>query len=576
MSLFCNRLRKGAIWSVLGLGLPGVISCDKTFDLSDISTDITVGGSLTMPIGTTDTLHLSRLIDLTDKLKIDETGAYALESDGTLSVEVAEVDGIRISDLSGEPVEVPLSVPGLGDASVGRFPLSLPVSETMKVNSEVDVPDEVERISKIEFDPITTHLRLDLSLADANAFSKLGNLRVEDFEFRFPKMIVFAPGIAGMNYATNTLHLDRNFSAGGNMDIPLPVIGLVGLPEVAGGKLTFVDAIPCSGTLKADAANISASDFDGFMLTIEFVVPEFDINRVEGTVNTSINIDADRIAMGELPDLLTDENTEININAVCISVDVENPTGIPFDASLLLTALDKSGNPINEQVRADVPVAKAADYGTPTVSKLWLTNSETMQAPAGYKKVLVPNLNRLIGKVPEYISVEPTAKADCSQEHFIELCRSYNTKVEYGVNMPFDFGENSKIVYRETVDNLYSDLDGIAGKVPALEVDADFFSTIPLELKLTVTPYDISGNDMSEVLDYTEELTLEPGSETAPLQKRGFELKERVPGALKNLERIEMVVEGDTRTASSVLKPSQYLLVKMKAKLPEGLTITED
>ena len=48
-----------------------MISCDSDFDLSNINTDITVGGSIAAPIGATDTLTLSRLIDLTDNLKVE-------------------------------------------------------------------------------------------------------------------------------------------------------------------------------------------------------------------------------------------------------------------------------------------------------------------------------------------------------------------------------------------------------------------------------------------------------------------------------------------------------------------------
>lgn len=74
-----QTLKRGGAAVVACMGLAGLmISCDSDFDLSNINTDITVGGSIAAPIGATDTLTLSRLIDLTDNLKVDENGAMLL------------------------------------------------------------------------------------------------------------------------------------------------------------------------------------------------------------------------------------------------------------------------------------------------------------------------------------------------------------------------------------------------------------------------------------------------------------------------------------------------------------------
>lgn len=92
------------------LGLSCVISCDDSYDFSNISTEMNIGGSLSAPIGETDTLRLSRIIDLTEELQVDEHGAYALQSDGNISVQIAEVEKVHIQRLSPDLVEVPLPV----------------------------------------------------------------------------------------------------------------------------------------------------------------------------------------------------------------------------------------------------------------------------------------------------------------------------------------------------------------------------------------------------------------------------------------------------------------------------------
>lgn len=109
-----QTLKRGGAAVVACMGLAGLmISCDSDFDLSNINTDITVGGSIAAPIGATDTLTLSRLIDLTDNLKVDENGAYALTSNGSTVLDIDRIDHVQIKDLSTTPEYFNFSVPSI-------------------------------------------------------------------------------------------------------------------------------------------------------------------------------------------------------------------------------------------------------------------------------------------------------------------------------------------------------------------------------------------------------------------------------------------------------------------------------
>ena len=142
--------------------------------------------------------------------------------------------------------------------------------------------------------------------------------------------------------------------------------------------------------------------------------------------------------------------------------------------------------------------------------------------------------------------------------------------------MPFDFGENSKIEYTDSFDGIQDDLADIVDKITEMEVYADVTNTIPLNLTLNAVPYDYAGNDMSDRVEITKDLLIEPGNDNTPVQSKEILLKERVKGALKDLDRVEVIINGDTRTANTILKPSQYVIIKMKAKLPQGIAIDLD
>lgn len=569
-------MQKVAFVLVSVAGLVSVCACDDTYDLSNVSTDITIGGNISLPVGSTDTLRLERAIELSGNLKVDENGVYALQSSGSMNMNIAKVDRIHIVGLKPDPVVTDLSVGGIGSEPIEFLPISLPFSEVMTIDQYEEVPTEVESLSAIEIEPIRTELVLDLSLANPAAFAKLRDLRVENFTIHLPKALVFSPGIEGLDYATNVLSFTRQFDALGDMRIPLEITGLKRIPKVVDGKLHFVSEMSFDGELAAVGEGVASNNFSDFKLTVSFEIPDFYVSRIKGTINTNIAISDSEILLRNLPEALMDVKTDVNANIVGFAVEVTNPVGVPFDAQLLLTAQDKAGNPINQQVAVPIKVAKAVDYGIPSVSRLYVTNSQTLAIPQGYDRVIVDNLNKIVGKIPLTVSIRTSIDVDKSQEHFFELGKSYNSQANYVVDVPFDLGAGSHIIYREEIDNLNSDLSDIADKVPAMEVYADIFSTIPLALDVDILPVDIYGNDMSSVLEYTEKISLDPGYENAPSQAKQIVIRELKPGALENLDRIELAVDGGVSASSVFLKPSQYLYLKMRAKLPNGVNIRED
>ena len=107
-SIFQN-CEKAILISSIAL-FPMITSCDDEYDLSDINSDITVGGDIKIPIGETEELTLSRIIDLTDQLYVDKSGAYALTTNGNINFDIAKVPAITIKDFATEPNEVPIEV----------------------------------------------------------------------------------------------------------------------------------------------------------------------------------------------------------------------------------------------------------------------------------------------------------------------------------------------------------------------------------------------------------------------------------------------------------------------------------
>lgn len=569
-------LKKGKIVAALAL-MTSFAACDNSFDLSNINKDMTIGQNLTVPIGTTDTLRLSRLIDETEELKEAEDGSYAIEMTSSVASTVSETEVIRITDLKSTPTNIEVNVPDLGSTPVD-YRLNQHLADKIEVNSKQDVPEEIEKITYIYAESAVGELIFSLDFQNPATYEKISNLKIQDWTIDFPDGLVFAQGIEGMDYATNRLTVNSPLDKNGSLKMQLPILAFHDVPDIdkTDNTVTFIYHIDSKGTLTADCKGVTSADFDGLVFNSDFQVTDFEITKVKGVFDKEMDIATETISLGELPDLLTDENTTVNINTVAMKAEMENPVGMAFDVNLHLSALDANKKVINQQVNVPVTLKPAADFGAPTVTRLWITNNQALTVPEGYELVYVPELNKLIQKVPQYIDITPTVATKKDGEYFIELGHSYDTQIDYDVKLPFDFGENSRIVYTDSFDGLRSDLEDIAGRVNELQVSAEIINAVPLALKASITPYDFEGNDMSDLVEYTRQIELEPAGENAAAQPKEIIIKEKVKGVLKNLERIDLKIDGETRGATSVLKPSQFVLVKLSARIPQGININDD
>lgn len=567
--LFCGLFGTAVILS----------SCDSEYDLSkDISSELNLGGSLGLPLGETDTLKLSRVIELDDVITINDDGAYEIVKSGTLTVNVPEVEKIIVDGMSARPVieDVFDNVPGSDQPS--DFSFTNPLKYFSSIDTEEHVPVNAKKITDMYFEPFNAELSIEFSFNDPTTLSKLENLRLHNFTINFPKFIVFGEGIEGMNYATNIMTINRDIPENGLLKIEIPIVDIAEIPDVdqTTHTIKFTREIEFKGDLSADVKNATRQEMSSMIVTTEFNIPDFEIDRIRGVLAPDIEIDAENIELDNIPDVLTNENTSINVNTVATTMQIENPTGIPYYVDLLFTAFDKNDNKINSEVTARIHIPQAIDFEVSKISKYYITNNSNLKAPEGYELVVIPELNQLIRQIPNYVHLTPTITIDESKEHFSQLGVAYSTSADYDIEMPFDFGENSKIEYTDSFDGIQDDLADIVDKITEMEVYADVTNTIPLNLTLNAVPYDYAGNDMSDRVEITKDLLIEPGNDNTPVQSKEILLKERVKGALKDLDRVEVIINGDTRTANTILKPSQYVIIKMKAKLPQGIAIDLD
>ena len=132
-------------------------------------------------------------------------------------------------------------------------------------------------------------------------------------------------------------------------------------------------------------------------------------------------------------------------------------------------------------------------------------------APAGGTDVRVENLNDLIEKIPDNISLENIVAKALQKEYDIDLGETYHVSTDYFVDAPLKFGENLDIVYRDTINDWNSDIvdNGIEVKVVNVEMNA--INKIPLNLELSAIAIDVNSEEIEGIVAEVSDL-IKPGN----------------------------------------------------------------
>ena len=292
-------------------------SCNSEYDLSkDISTELNLGGSLSLPLGETDTLKLSRVIELDDVITENNEGAYEIAKSGNLDLNVPMMEKITIDGMSANPTieDVFDDAPGMSRPSDFQFTQEL--NYFSNIDTEEKVPVEAKKITSMYFRPFYAELSIQFSFDDQNTLSKLENLRLSDFTIDFPKFIVFGAGIDGMDYTSNILTINEPIPANGILRKLVPIVDIKNIPDVnqTTHTIKFVREIEFKGNVSADVKGATNEEMSSMIVATEFNIPNFEIEKVKGTFIPEIKVNAENLDMGDIPDALANENTSLNVN----------------------------------------------------------------------------------------------------------------------------------------------------------------------------------------------------------------------------------------------------------------------
>ncbi|HIY50073.1 MAG TPA: hypothetical protein H9834_09705 [Candidatus Barnesiella excrementavium] len=568
-------------------GLTGLIltfsSCiDADYDLGkDIDLEVSIGGNLSLPIGQTDTIRLSRMIEEGDVLHVID-GKYVITKSDNIAEDIEAIDEVIIDDFSpnfdpyirdfkASTTELP-QIPGLDMPDIEvAFEANIDTEENFNVNTEL--PAEVKNVKSIKItDNNGQTLQTELSIEISGMPSFLHDIYLAGVKLNLPEVIDF--GIdesqgdlvkSGSSiFISKTIELNQG---SGVVSIPVTVYGFSD-PTVKNGTLILTDAISLEGKVYADKVAIGTEDLTDTQVKVQprldLATPQIRIKEVAGTIVPNVDINTS-VSLSDLPDFLKEEGTSLEVKDLSLNLSVQNPIGAPISTRFQITPLDENGQVVNGNV---VSLALKIAGGQKSTFHI---NRNSPEIESG-------SLTSLLNTIPDQIDIKVTEVKIESEtdDQTISLGKGdYNLDVDYDINVPLEF-DNLSIFYNDTIDNIHSDLSDISDKVKHIELNMQVDNAIPLELSLSIKPYDRNGNPLTG-LTLPDQIMIEaaPNSDgneqSIQSTQVNLTIKEDRANALQELDKLAIQIGGSNQDNHDVtLRPDQFVVVHLSARLPDG------
>lgn len=418
------------------------------------------------------------------------------------------------------------------EASVCTDRISSDIDKEVDLTFDEEVPSEIASIKAIDFTDVVT-VKLEMAVDGLNDLDADVNI---DMNVKLPdflrlKMSENCEGVSSLTLNDdNTLDISVLYNPNRNkgdivvellctsLDFSGAEFGSAGIVPVDSIDLKFIKytgGVSVTGSAYVESADFSSRQLDeigeDIVLDIKFMVDAIKVKSFHGIYDGDIDESNEQIDLdlGDELDFLKDGGNRITLAEPQIEVSLNNSVSVPVDVELTITGRDDNGAAISE-VSAMLKI-HPADYDEKTGeitardTKLFLTSDTSRISKAGYDNVEVPGLATMLdNKIPSVIDLTIKPRIDTGTTHHIDITEAIEFSGEYSVNIPLKF-DDLNICYTDSIEDLSEDLGDVLEKMVNVSfvLKMDLINSLPLNLDLTVLPYDITG----ELIDG---ITVEP------------------------------------------------------------------
>ena len=464
-----------------------------------------------------------------------------------------------------------------------------------------DISSDIKAIHSVSFTPLKVSLSLEWF--KSNAALKFDLKELKDVEITLPSILHVVEGSVSEGWTLtegNKLVAQSVAFNGANMkEIVSFMIDQTQLKDrstIENGELSISpEALHIKMKGGADFVNtgsftMNSNDYMDVRLYIKVGTPGANnktnvvVTRAKGVFDPLINPDVESIDIAsELPDFLKDPEVRVNVSNPTLKFNVypKNNVQIPADVDFYATLHSiKDGQ---DQV-SPVEFPKYTRLYKNTSNVIYFHQDVAPYDPTGLetdapgKKVQtkkVDNISSLISVLPDRIEVDLGANGNDKHirvvgENEVALGQKYSQAVDYTIYVPFEFKNGVTIVYTDETDGMNEDLKDYAAD--GIQISAEAENTIPLDLKATISAYDMYDNLIPGI--QFEEVDVKAGGGTdATAVTTALTIKANLtdPNLLKKLDKLEFKINAASEATSNAthkLVSTQYVQLKnVKLKL---------
>ena len=592
---------------------------DNSYDLSE-DLDLTMGlgsNGLSVPMGNVEKIYLNDILSVDESVKLDAANQYYLVEDGTTNFDftidnvTTKVDNPTLRTDPGKPA-LPFNTVCEILHAAGVSSIPVPADKIFSGEAEgtesmdfsvSDISSDIKAIHSVSFTPLKVSLNLEWF--KSNAALKFDLKELKKVEITLPPILHVVEGSVSEGWTLaegNKLVAQSVAFNGANMkEIVSFMIDQTQLKDcstIENGELSIspeVLHIKMKGGadfVSTGSFTMTSNDYMDVRLYIKVGTPGANnktnvyVTRAKGVFDPLINPDVESIDIAsELPDFLKDPEVRVNVSNPTLKFNVypKNNVQIPADVDFYATLHSiKDGQ---DQV-SPVEFPKYTRLYKNTSNVIYFYQDAAtgpydpngLEADASGKKVQtkkVDNISSLISVLPDRIEVDLGANGNDKHirvvgENEVALGQKYSQVVDYTIYVPFEFKNGVTIVYTDETDGMNEDLKDYAAD--GIQISAEAENTIPLDLKATISAYDMYDNLIPGI--QFEEVDVKAGGGTdATAVTTALTIKATLtdPNLLKKLDKLEFKINAASEATSNAthkLVSTQYVQLKnVKLKL---------
>ncbi len=528
---------------------------DSDYDFNNIDNTVGIGGELTLPGSSTDTIKLADVLDLdnSDCVKVRDNGDYVFEQTGD-EIEVTEirVDGFTIMEklTSGQAFVIDLE--SMAKKNV-KAHARTKFSNTQRIRRFVydGHSDDVVDLTRVSINPAS----MDLSVHFPQGLSSVMPT-IDKLQFFMPEYIVVGSvsgngngtlshsgtviTLTGVNTSRDlslTVTTDELVFSADNMDN--------GELTIENGDITLTGDIDMS--LEATLDITGTPSQTRFEINNTFNLDTFKPVSAVGKFDPSIDLNSlGNIEINGVPEFLTDGDVRADLDNPQIMVAINNTMNATGLVNGTITAT-KDG-----RKTASVTVPQMTIHPA-TTTNICICRRKTAEIEAEYgsNAYEVPELSTLIETIPDNISFDAEAMADKTKESEFMLDHTYTIAPKYSVEAPIAFAENASIVYKDSIDGWHKDLEDYDLSDDAcITVTANIENRVPAYLTLTATPIDENGNDISTDVNVEVSGTViaSPDGEESAYTPLTINITKKTADAMKKIDGLRLTIQGKAKS----------------------------